>query len=195
MADFERIYAEHQLNYVNKLLAIDARLAQNVSTATPVGRNYMQPLHLIALNGGKHYPLDKDMILIGRQDICDIHIDHKSVSKQHCILMVRGDGLWLRDLGSTNGCHVNGKRVRRSLVRLSDVVGVAGFNFRVTSTEKGKKKVHGPPGTAKLNPEDLNRLQQGLARESSHPGFDKGPVVQVNALPDEYTRVAEEDDA
>ncbi|HQR06078.1 MAG TPA: FHA domain-containing protein [Gemmatales bacterium] len=155
----------------------------------------MRPLLLVAINGGKHYPLDKDMILIGRQDICDIHIDHKSVSKQHCVLMVRGNKLWLRDLGSTNGCHVNGKRVRRSLVKLSDVVGVAGFNFRVTSTEAGKKKTHHEdPGTAKLSKEELKRLEHGMVKEASKSMPVRGPVVQVNVLPDEYTQVIEEDD-
>ena len=155
----------------------------------------MRPLLLVAINGGKQYPLDKDMILIGRQEVCDVHIDHKSVSKQHCILLVRGNKLWLRDLGSTNGCHVNGKRVRRSLVKLSDVLGVAGFNFRVTSTESGKKKAHvDAPGTTKLNNEELRRLEQRLVKEASHTSAQKGPVVQVNALPDEYTQVAEDDD-
>lgn len=150
---------------------------------------------LVAINGGKQYPLDKDMILIGRQDICDIPIDHKSVSKQHCILLVRGNKLWLRDLGSTNGCHVNGKRVRRSLIKMSDIVGVAGFNFRVTSTDAGRKKSrHEDPGTAKLNHEELKRLEQGLVKDASKQVIAKGPVVQVNALPDEYTQVAEEDD-
>ena len=155
----------------------------------------MRPLILIPINGGKQYPLEKDMILIGRQDVCDIHIDHKSVSKQHCILMVRDNKLWLRDLGSTNGCHVNGKRVRRSVVKPSDVLGVAGFNFRVSGAKAGKKKAaHEEPGTAKLNNDDLKRLQQGLARVESHNAMNKGPVVQVNSLPDEYTQVAEEDD-
>jgi len=154
----------------------------------------MRHLHLVAVNGGKLYPLDKDMILIGRQDICDIHIDHKSVSKQHCILMVRGNKLWLRDLGSTNGCHVNGKRVRRSQVKLSDVVGVAGFNFRVTSSDKSKKKASASePGTTKLNSEELKRLEQRMAREASITTPNKGPVVQVNALPDEYTQVVDEE--
>lgn len=155
----------------------------------------MRPLLLVAVNGGKQYPLDKDMVLIGRQDICDIHIDHKSVSKQHCILLVRGNKLWLRDLGSTNGCHVNGKRVRRSLVKASDVLGIAGFNFRVASTETTKKKAgHEAPITARLNSDELKRLEQRIAGDGSSSAPIKGPVVQVNALPDEYTQVVEEDD-
>lgn len=152
----------------------------------------MPSLRLVAVSGGKHYPLEKDMILIGRQDLCDIHIDHKSVSKQHCILLVKGNKLWLRDLGSTNGCHVNGKRVRRSQVNASDILGVAGFNFRVAISGAGKKKVQQEtPGTAKLNQDELRRLEQGIAQASSH-GSLTGPVVQVNKLPDEYTPVDEE---
>lgn len=155
----------------------------------------MPALRLVAINGGKHYPLDKDLVLIGRQELSDIHIDHKSVSKQHCILMAKGTKLWLRDLGSTNGCHVNGKRVRRSMLNLNDILGVAGFNFRVASAETGKKKQQrDEPGTAKLNQEDLRRLEQGLAQSNSHVG-QGGPVVQVNKLPDEYTQVDEEHEA
>lgn len=152
----------------------------------------MPSLRLVAINGGKQYPLEKDLILIGRQDECDIHIDHKSVSKQHCILLVRGNKLWLRDLGSTNGCHVNGKRVRRSQVNLSDVIGVAGFNFRLTSPGSTKKKAHRDElGTAKLNQEELKRLEQNLAGIAAQ-GPQAAPVVQVNKLPDEYTHVDED---
>ena len=78
---------------------------------------------------------------------------------------------------------------------INQVVGVAGFNFRVTSTEAGKKKAHHEePGTAKLNNEELKRLEQGMVKEASKSTPVKGPVVQVNTLPDEYTQVIEEDD-
>jgi pSer/pThr/pTyr-binding forkhead associated (FHA) protein len=154
----------------------------------------MAPLTLIAINGGKQYPLAKDMILIGRQDLCDIHIDHKSVSKQHCLILIRGDRLWLRDLGSTNGCHVNGKRVRRSEVKLSDIIGVAGFNFRLTSKEARKKPVKTDAGTTKLNQDEIKRLEEGIRPKPSSSIGDTGqPVVRVNTLPDEYTPVQEEE--
>ena len=155
----------------------------------------MHPLKLVAINGGKQYTLEKDLILIGRQDVCDIHIDHKSVSKQHAILLVRGDKLWLRDLGSTNGCHVNGKRVRRSQVMAHDILGIAGFNFRVTSKDTVKKKEKlTTVGTAKLNQEELRRLQEGLDTGGGS-GQGKAPVVRVNTLPDEYTPIADDEDA
>jgi len=154
----------------------------------------MPPLTLIAINGGKQYPLAKDMILIGRQELCDIHIDHKSVSKQHCLILIRGERLWLRDLGSTNGCHVNGKRVRRAEIKLSDILGVAGFNFRLTSKEARKKPVKSDVGTTKLNKDDIKRLEEGLLSKPSSSALEPAePVVRVNTLPDEYTPVQEEE--
>ena len=68
--------------------------------------------HLIPLNT-KYPPIQiiRDVTLVGRQeDLCDIFLPEVSVSKIHC-LIVRTDGLlFIRDLGSTNGTKVNGRR-------------------------------------------------------------------------------------
>src|SRR5438552_11502360 len=119
----------------------------------------MRPLSLISLSGGKMFPVDKDFVLIGRQDICDLRIDHKSVSKQHCILVKQGEKLWVRDLGSTNGSHVNGKRVRRAVLNVKDVLGVAGFTFRVCFADQAGRRIADGDGTEKLSPEEVLRLQ------------------------------------
>src|SRR6516164_9213741 len=69
---------------------------------------------LLPLEGGIPIDLAKEMTLIGRKEDCDVRLDHKSVSKMHCVI-VKTDGLLLlRDLGSTNGTRVNGQRVRRA---------------------------------------------------------------------------------
>ncbi len=84
---------------------------------------------LIPTEGGIPVELVKDLTLIGRGDDCDLQIDHKSVSKRHCIL-VKTDGLVLiRDLGSTNGTRVNGQRVRRGSLLPNDDLSVANFRF------------------------------------------------------------------
>ena len=82
------------------------------------------------LDGGRPLDLVKDLTLVGRQDDCDLQLDHKSVSKMHCVL-VKADGmLFLRDLGSTNGTRVNGQRVRRAALMSEDqiTIGVDGRN-------------------------------------------------------------------
>ncbi len=49
--------------------------------------------------------------VFGRGGECHIRPNSEWVSRQHCLLRVRADGVFLRDLGSTNGTLVNGKRL------------------------------------------------------------------------------------
>lgn len=86
---------------------------------------------LVPLDGSPPLPLNKDMILVGRKETCDIVINHKTISKLHCVL-VKADGmLLLRDLASTNGCRVNGQRIRRSALLSQDELALADFHYRV----------------------------------------------------------------
>lgn len=83
------------------------------------------------LDGGPPVELKKDLTLVGRDDNCDLRIDHKSVSKLHCVL-VKTEGLvMLRDLGSTNGTRVNGQRVRRAALLPNDQLAIANFKYSV----------------------------------------------------------------
>ena len=70
-------------------------------------------------------------MLVGREPSCDVTLDHKSVSKLHCVL-VRTDGLVLvRNLGSTNGTRVNGQRIRRAALLPKDRISIANFKYTI----------------------------------------------------------------
>src|SRR5579884_194304 len=86
---------------------------------------------LLPLDGSPPITINKDLVVIGRKEECDVRLEHKSVSKMHCVL-VKTDGLlMLRDLGSTNGTRVNGTRVRRAALLPNDQLTIAHFKFRV----------------------------------------------------------------
>lgn len=86
---------------------------------------------LVPLDGGTPIEIVKDLVLVGRKEDCDVRLDHKSVSKMHCVI-VKTDGLlMLRDLGSTNGTRVNGTRVRRAALLPNDQLAIANFKFRI----------------------------------------------------------------
>src|SRR5262245_6874840 len=48
---------------------------------------------------------------LGRHDDCMIRIKSSQVSRRHCELFEAGGKLTIRDLGSSNGTFVNGKRI------------------------------------------------------------------------------------
>src|SRR6478736_2955909 len=86
---------------------------------------------LVPLDGGTPIDIVKDLVVVGRKEDCDLRLDHKSVSKMHCVI-VKTDGLLLlRDLGSTNGTRVNGTRVRRAALLPNDKLSVANFHYKV----------------------------------------------------------------
>ena len=54
------------------------------------------------------------------------------VSSRHAVLEPRPDGLWVEDLGSTNGTFVNGARVTTArLLQAGDVVRIGQTDLRV----------------------------------------------------------------
>ncbi len=125
---------------------------------------------LVPLNGGPSIDLDKELTVVGRDEDCDARLNHKSVSKFHCVL-VKSDGLiLLRDLGSTNGTRVNGQRVRRAALLPNDTLTVANLQFQV-----------------KFGVE-LEKMEEAAARNSPKNG-SPGPAaapLRRNVLPDVY---------
>src|SRR5712691_4331749 len=86
---------------------------------------------LVPVDGGPAIEIVKDLIVVGRKEECDLRLDHKSVSKMHCIIAKTDGLLLLRDLGSTNGTRVNGTRVRRAALLPNDQLSIANYKFRV----------------------------------------------------------------
>ena len=68
---------------------------------------------------------------IGRGSYADLFIDHASVSTVHCEVVVEAAGMTVRDLGSTNGTFVNGKRVRFAPLQVGEKMLVGAVEVAV----------------------------------------------------------------
>jgi pSer/pThr/pTyr-binding forkhead associated (FHA) protein len=66
---------------------------------------------------GKHagtaYNVWRWPYLIGRHAQANLQIDNMRVSVHHCHLLLRGTEVWVRDLNSTNGTHINDDELPR----------------------------------------------------------------------------------
>ncbi|MEO5575825.1 MAG: FHA domain-containing protein [Gaiellaceae bacterium] len=86
-----------------------------------------------ALDAGEEVPVDSMPVAIGRGGQNEVPLEgDEFASAQHARFESKRDGLWVEDIGSTNGTFVNGARVTTPR-RLSkgDVVRVGQTDFRV----------------------------------------------------------------
>jgi pSer/pThr/pTyr-binding forkhead associated (FHA) protein len=144
---------------------------------------------LLPLDGGAPIDIVKDLIVVGRKEECDLRLEHKSVSKRHCVI-VKTDGLLLlRDLGSTNGTRVNGTRVRRAALLPNDQLSIAHFKFRVyLGPDEPPAPARPPEHTQPLDANELDDLmRRGAAnRDRAADRAPRDGPLHRNQLPDVY---------
>jgi len=61
---------------------------------------------------------DNAEVIVGRDSSCDIQIKAKTVSREHCAIESQGEELILRDLGSSCGTFLDGKKIQQ--IRIED---------------------------------------------------------------------------
>ncbi len=93
-------------------------------------------------------PLEKAIVLIGRQADCDISLTHsRKVSRKHCCIAQVNNAYVVRDLGSTNGVFVNGARVRKETgLTLGDELAIGDVRFRLQTEATTPAKSSKGPG-------------------------------------------------
>jgi hypothetical protein len=107
------------------------------STEPPLARDLPErtEVHCLELDDAD---LGEDLFLIeassaklGRTAPADIVLAHKSVSREHCVVGLANDELFVTDLNSTNGTYVDDVRVARTtVVPIGSVVRVGQVSLR-----------------------------------------------------------------
>jgi pSer/pThr/pTyr-binding forkhead associated (FHA) protein len=88
---------------------------------------------LVILEGpaaGTEYSLDSQSVCIGRGPGADLCLDDAAMSQEHANLELTEDGFRVRDLGSTNGVHVNGSPVLAADLKHADRVQIGTHTFQ-----------------------------------------------------------------
>src|SRR5437868_14027932 len=89
---------------------------------------------------GTTYELVDDLITIGRGPDNTIVINNPSVSARHAHLQLAGETYRLKDLGSTNGTHDNGKAGTESRPSFDERIRVGATEARFESDASGSRR-------------------------------------------------------
>lgn len=98
-------------------------------------------------HAGRQIEVTSEKFLIGRSDSCQLRPKSESVSRKHCVLVMKEGRLLLQDLNSRNGTFINDKRLppdKAKVLKDADVLRVGKLTFLV-EIEHGLQAAKKPP--------------------------------------------------
>lgn len=136
----------------------------------------------------ERYPLPADVGVIGRSRACTISVKDPSVSAKHAIIENAPDGVFILDLGSTNGVRLSGRRIVRERLEpgrvfqlgriLLEVRSAAGIDENSPFADDLTQR---PPPPAAQSTSSLTRLAR--IRATTAAALKDAPVGIVSPRP------------
>jgi hypothetical protein len=78
---------------------------------------------------GESFAVDGERMSIGRRPDCDVFLDDVTVSRDHAVLINRGEMWYLDDCGSLNGTYVNRSRIESQRLDEGDEVQIGKYKL------------------------------------------------------------------
>jgi hypothetical protein len=95
---------------------------------------------------GKLIPLNTKKFLIGREQDCHLRPASESVSRHHCAITIDDYTVRVRDLGSSNGTSINGKRIIGvHEANPGDALQIGNLDFEIVFSKAGTPVAAGSP--------------------------------------------------
>lgn len=85
---------------------------------------------------------------IGRKPDNDIAIKDPAVSGTHAKVQLIGDNFLIQDMGSTNGVHIGGRRIKQQVLKTGDIISIGVHELKFVIQEgqaKAKSKAKAKP--------------------------------------------------
>ena len=78
---------------------------------------------------GESFPIEGSRLAIGRRPDSDVFLDDVTVSRDHALLVKRGEDFFLDDLGSLNGTYVNRQRIESEKLTDGDELQIGKYKL------------------------------------------------------------------
>ena len=126
---------------------------------------------------GRSCELKVDKTTIGRVEDNTFAITEPSVSSHHCEVLLRGEEVLVKDLGSTNGTFINGQKIAEGVLKPGQILRVGQIEVRLESdtptstTKKAANQTAAVPQGVKLN--DLEQGTRPSGFDTTSKAFSK----------------------
>jgi pSer/pThr/pTyr-binding forkhead associated (FHA) protein len=78
---------------------------------------------------GESFPVELERMRIGRRPDAEVFLDDVTVSRDHALLISRGDDWYMDDCGSLNGTYVNRSRIESHRLEEGDEVQIGKYKL------------------------------------------------------------------
>jgi pSer/pThr/pTyr-binding forkhead associated (FHA) protein len=97
------------------------------------------PKMIVSLDGivVKDVVLTKNRTTLGRRPYNDIVIDNLAVSGEHAVIQMSSGQVYIEDLNSTNGTNLNGKTIKREMLRNNDTIDIGKYKIKYFQDAEG----------------------------------------------------------
>jgi predicted component of type VI protein secretion system len=131
---------------------------------------------------GKTIPVSRSQFFIGRDPTCQLRPASGMISRRHCVLLLRGDQVFVRDFGSTNGTRVNDERVQGEIeIHHDDRLTIEPLHFviRVEKTFAINRRTPIPPFKTTVPEADDASVAEILLSLQTGNDTATGPLADV----------------
>ena len=132
---------------------------------------------------GKEIGVSSEKFLIGRSESCQLRPKSESVSRKHCVIVMKDNRLLIQDLKSRNGTYVNDKRLpiyKAKVLKAGDQLRIGKLMFEILIE-------HGLQAAKKPEVTDMSDAAARTVEAGSHDSrFEE---VDVNAWLDEADQI------
>ena len=139
---------------------------------------------LVLQEGSEVHRIEAAAVVLGRSEGCDVSFDRKGVSRRHCEVILRTNGLIVRDLGSTHGTLVDGSRIageamaqRGAVLRL----GSRGPRIRIIDARLDGRSIPHSTGDAEAT-RDAGPVERTVIMQRPAPGGAPPPIALAGPM-------------
>jgi len=133
-------------------------------------------------HAGTEIAVSTEKFLIGRNETCNLRPKSESVSRQHCIMVMRDNKLLIQDLKSRNGTFVNEKRLPPDKAKVLS----SGDKLRVGKLEFEVLIEHGLQAAKRPEVKDMGEAAARTVESSEGSRFE---AIDVNSWLDEADQI------